>query len=40
MPRKLINDPAELIAELIEGMVSAHSNHLLLTVKQAVPLLL
>ncbi len=31
MPKKLINDPDNLIAELIEGMVSAHPN--LLTVQ-------
>ena len=28
MSKKLINDPDNLIAELIEGMVSAHPNHL------------
>lgn len=28
MPQKLINDPDDLIAQLIEGMVSAHPNHL------------
>lgn len=28
MPKKLINDPDDLIAELIAGMVSAHPNHL------------
>lgn len=28
MPKKLINSPDDLIAELIEGMVSAHPNHL------------
>lgn len=28
MSRKLINDPDDLIAELIEGMVSAHPDHL------------
>lgn len=28
MSQKLINDPDNLIAELIEGMVSAHPNHL------------
>ena len=28
MPKKLINDPDDLIAELIEGIISAHPNHL------------